>query len=186
MRFETFVTGQAAALLRHATIVSADPHQAPDLVQAVLERALARWAKIDDLDRPDLYVRRMVVNEFLSVRRRWRRIYPTDVVPEPEPAPDIACGVVLRDTMIVAIRTLPPRERVVVALRYWSGMKDAEIAAQLGCTESTVRGYHLRAMRRLRAAIGAPGPADAEQADTQRFQQLSADPVERTSTSLPH
>jgi DNA-directed RNA polymerase specialized sigma24 family protein len=80
MRFETFVTGQAAALLRHATIVSADPHQAPDLVQAVLERALARWAKIDDLDRPDLYVRRMVVNEFLSVRRRWRRTYPTDVV----------------------------------------------------------------------------------------------------------
>lgn len=165
MQFESFVTQYSAELLRHATIVSADPDQAQDLVQSVLERAIAHWSHIGQLDRPDLYVRRMVINEFISVRRRLRRIHFTDTVPEPDPAPDMASRIVLRTVLIEAIRALPPRERVVVALRHWSGMRDAQIAAEMGCSESTVRGYHLRAVRKLRTAIGQPGSVDSIDGD---------------------
>lgn len=167
MQFESFVTQYSAELLRHATIVSADPDEAQDLVQSVLERAMSRWPHISRLDRPDLYVRRMIVNEFISVRRRMRRVQFTDIVPEPAPAADLANRIVLRSVLIDAIRTLPPRERVVVALRHWSGMGDAQIAAEMGCTASTVRGYHLRAVRKLRVAIDEPGCADSTRGDPQ-------------------
>jgi RimJ/RimL family protein N-acetyltransferase len=46
-----------------------------DLAQEVLIRAHSTWRKIGNLDRPEYYVRKMLVNEFLHWRRReWRQI----------------------------------------------------------------------------------------------------------------
>ena len=72
-----------AGLLRYATVLTGDGHTAADLVQEVLLRAHVRWTRIALLERPDLYLRRMVTNEHLSWRRRWhvRTIRPaTDEV----------------------------------------------------------------------------------------------------------
>ena len=40
-------------------------------MQEVLARAQVRWRRIGDVDNPEVYVRRMVVNEYLSWRRSW-------------------------------------------------------------------------------------------------------------------
>jgi len=76
--FDEYVDGRLGALLRHATAITCDPHLAQDVVQEVLVRAQARWDHIGQLSRPDAYVRRMVLNEFLSWRRRFSgRAVPT-------------------------------------------------------------------------------------------------------------
>lgn len=152
--FDRFLEAEADGLLRYATAIAADPHLARDVVQSVLERAWQRWDRIGQLNDPPAYARRMVLNEFLSVRRRLSRVVLTGhrALPSVEPDPSLAS--VDRRVLLDQVRTLPPRQRAVVALRYWADMSDAQIADQLGCTESTVRGYLLRALRALRVHQG--------------------------------
>jgi DNA-directed RNA polymerase specialized sigma24 family protein len=46
-------------------------------VQEVLIRASGRWQEIGQLNRPEAYIRKMVVNEYLSWRRRSWRLIPS-------------------------------------------------------------------------------------------------------------
>jgi len=97
----------------------------------------------------------MVLNEFLSWHRRVaRRALPmragalADAV---APVDDPADEVVERDALIALIATLPPRQRAVVALRYYEDCSDAEIAELLGCRVATVRSHAARALATLRS-----------------------------------
>lgn len=159
--FEEFVSGTAGALLRLATVMTADPSAAQDVVQSVLERAFRDWPRISGLEHRDAYVRRMITNEALSLRRRARRIVLTDAVPDSRLSPDETAGIGDNEELIAALRRLPPRQRVAVGLRYFADLSDADIAAALGCREGTVRGYVLRGLRRLRIDFDADGGAPA-------------------------
>ena len=64
-------------VLRFAAILTGDRALAEDLAQEVLIRAHSRWRKIGSLDRPEYYVRKMILNEFLSWRRREWRLIPS-------------------------------------------------------------------------------------------------------------
>jgi RNA polymerase sigma-70 factor (sigma-E family) len=156
LTFDEYLRRSADALLRHATIVTADPQQAQDIVQTVLERAYRGWDRIGSLDHPHAYLRRMVVNEFISFRRRMARIFLTAAVPEPDRPPDHADQYAERSALIERIRRLPNRQRAAVALRYWDGLTDAEIAAELGCSPGSVRGYISRGLRTLRLEAEDP------------------------------
>ena len=158
MAFEDYLRFYADALLRHATIVAADPQQAQDIVQTVLERAYRRWDRIGALDHPDAYLRRMVINEFISLRRRMARVLLTAAVPEPDRTPDHADQHAERSALVERIRGLPSRQRAAVALRYWDGLTDVQIAAELGCTVGSVRGYISRGLRALRIDAENPQP----------------------------
>lgn len=74
MTFEQFAAERLRALLRVATTLTSDRGLGEDLVQDVMLRAHARWDRIQRLDEPYAYVRKMLVNEFLSWRRKWARI----------------------------------------------------------------------------------------------------------------
>jgi DNA-directed RNA polymerase specialized sigma24 family protein len=65
---------------------------AEDITQDVLVRAQARWGRIGRLDAPEQYVKRMVVNEFLSWRRR--KAAQVVLVPSHAPAPLVRDDVV--------------------------------------------------------------------------------------------
>lgn len=158
MTFDDYVRVNGDGLLRYATVVSADAHVAEDVVQSVLERAYARWGRIEAMDHPDAYLRRMVVNEFISLRRRIGRVFVVDRVPE-RPVADPADQHADRHALIAELRQLPPRQRAAVALRYWADLSDAQIAVELGCAESTVRGYIWRGLRALRLTVdGSDAP----------------------------
>jgi len=73
MRFEEFAAARLPSLLRYAVLLSGDGEEARDIVQEVLARALVKWDRIGSVRDPYGYVRRMVTNEFLSLRRRRRR-----------------------------------------------------------------------------------------------------------------
>ena len=52
-----------------------------------------------------------------------------------------------------ALGTLSPHQRAALLLREWEGRSFHEIAALLGCAESTARVHHTRARARMRAAL---------------------------------
>lgn len=160
MTFDEFISARLTALVRYATVVSCDPHLGEDIAQEVLVRAHARWSRIGGLDAPEQYVKRMIVNEFLS----WRRRRAASLVPLAResldalavPAPDPTLARDERDVMLRAIATLPPRQRAAVALRYYDDVNDEQIAELLGCRIGTVRSLISRALATLRTSLPTP------------------------------
>jgi RNA polymerase sigma-70 factor (sigma-E family) len=155
--FEEFVSARLGTLVRYATVVTWDPHLAEDITQNVLVRAQARWARIGRLDAPELYVKRMIVNEFLS----WRRRRAAQSIPFAgesldglmAPVPDQTAGRDDRDAMLRLIATLPPRQRAVIALRFYEDLAVDQIAEILGCRTVTVRTHLSRALATLHQAV---------------------------------
>jgi RNA polymerase sigma-70 factor (sigma-E family) len=155
MTFEEFAAARLPAVLRFAAVLAGDRALAEDLAQEVLIRAYARWDKIGSMDRPDLYVRKMILNEFLAWRRRsWRTTPVADLTAEMiGTAPDHASAYTERASLLAELERLPRRQRAVLVLRYYEGRDDAEIAELLGCTAGTVRGYASRALSALRIEL---------------------------------
>lgn len=164
MTFEEFAAEQLPGVLRFAAILAGDRALAEDLAQEVLIRAHSRWGKIGSLDRPEYYVRKMILHEFLHWRRReWRQI-PSGAASDVDrrSVPDHAVGYAERDALFAKIGKLPARQRAVLALRYYEGLSDTEIADLIGCKPGTVRGYATRALAALRVELNVrPGQAPA-------------------------
>jgi RNA polymerase sigma factor (sigma-70 family) len=53
-----------------------------------------------------------------------------------------------------ALASLPPQQRVVLILRYWQDLSEAEIAELLGCRQGTVKSRASRAYAQLRQELG--------------------------------
>lgn len=158
MTFEEFAATRLPAMLKFAAVLAGDRGLAEDVVQEVLIRANARWQTIESLHRPEAYIRKMIVNEYLAWRRRsWRLVLSgsgSDI--ESPRAPDHAAGYAEREAMLAALAKLPRRQRAVVVLRYYEGLPDQEIAEVLGCTTGTVRGHASRALAVLRIELAPP------------------------------
>jgi RNA polymerase sigma-70 factor (sigma-E family) len=163
--FEEFVAARLGALIRYATVVTWDPHLAEDITQDVLVRAQARWSRIGRLDAPEQYVKRMVLNEFLSWRRR--RAAHLVFVPTLEGMtphePDRTGAVDDLDLARRLIADLPPKQRAAIALRYYEDLTDEQIAELLGCRTGTVRSYLSRGLATLRKALPASRDQEHEE-----------------------
>ena len=153
MTFEEFAQTRRQAVLAFATVLAGQRATAEDLVQEVLLRAHDRWDKISAMDRPDLYVRKMVVNEFLTWRRRSWRLVPAEISPAAATTPDHGAGLAEHLALLGEIAKLPRRQRAVLALRYYEDRTDAEIAEILGCAPGSVRAYASRALATLRVEL---------------------------------
>lgn len=155
MTFEQFAAERLPAIAVFAAVLTGDRALAEDVVQDVLIRAHARWPKISALEHPGRYVRKMVVNQFLSARRRSWRLVPsgTGADIDDRRSGDYATDHAERDVLLAELGKLPARQRTVLVLRYYEGLSDAEIAAVLGCRPGTIRGYASRALAALRIEL---------------------------------
>jgi RNA polymerase sigma-70 factor (sigma-E family) len=161
--FTAFVAERQQALLRLAMVLCGNARQAEDVVADVLGRAYEKWARIGALEQPYAYVRRMVVNEYLSWRRRAGRAFPLAQLDDLVDAqPDHATAHADRDALINQLAHLPRQQRAALVLRFYEGLSDAEIAGVLGCAESTVRSNASRALATLRIGL-APLPASTKE-----------------------
>lgn len=99
------------------------PREATELVRRTLVRVCARWRRIprDDVD---FYVRRLLVEEYLRGTRTRRG----RTVPDGAPGP------------------LSARQRAVLVLLHWEGLREAEIAQLLGCSTGAVRSHARRGL----------------------------------------
>lgn len=151
--FDEFVAAHGQALLRTALMLCGDPHRAEDLTQTTLAGVFRKWRRVADAAEPAAYVRAMLVNEFLSWRRRrWTTellVADTTVVL----VDDHQQGVAARSAAWDLLAGLPRRQRAVLVLRYYEDLSDADIGRVLGCAASTVRSQASRGLATLRAAI---------------------------------
>ncbi|MBL7502586.1 SigE family RNA polymerase sigma factor [Frankia sp. CNm7] len=169
--FEEFMARTASRQLLSAVLLTGgDWAAAEDLVQGAFERTYLHWGKID-AGREDAYLRRTVINAATS---RWRRLrarvrevpllvdgeWTVDV---PEADADHAARMTQRDGLIRALRTLPPRQRAIVVLRYVDDLPESDVAAALGCSVGSVRSQASRGLAKLRHSehLRVLGPAAA-------------------------
>ncbi len=147
--FEAFVAARYDALLRTAYLLAGDHHDAEDLLQQTLVRAVGAWGRIDG--DPEPYVRTILVRQNVSRWRvrRWREL-TTDQLPErPAGGPDPDDRVLLHR----ALGTLAPRQRAVIVLRYFEDLTEAQTAEALGIAVGTVKSQARDALRRLREVV---------------------------------
>jgi len=150
--FEEFVVQRGAALFRLAFLLTRDGALAEDLVQEALAKAHRHWDRVSAADRPEAYVRRIVVNEVVSWRRRRSHREIPSLIPDvADPRPDTTDTLLERDALWRRLGTLPTRQRTVLVLRYYEGLSDAEIADVLDCPPGTVRSLAARAFSTLRS-----------------------------------
>lgn len=149
--FTEYLAARQAALLRTAYLVCGDRHQAEDVLQTALAKLYLSWDKVRDRGAVDAYVRRIVVNETTSAwRRPWhRRERPTDQVPETTAHHD-EYDEGRSAALWEVVRSLPPKARAVVVLRYYEQLSEAETAETLGISKGTVKSQTSRAMSMLR------------------------------------
>ncbi|MCQ4213950.1 SigE family RNA polymerase sigma factor [Streptomyces longispororuber] len=158
-RFRDFVDVRWSALLRLANLLTGgDRHEAEDLVQIALMKALGRWRHIED---PEGYVRKVMYRHQVS---RWRLRRPHReatfaVPPENFGAADGTSAADLRITVGQALARLTPRQRTVLVLRYFEDLSETEVASALGCSVGTVRSTTHRSLARLRRLAPELGPA---------------------------
>jgi DNA-directed RNA polymerase specialized sigma24 family protein len=107
---------------------------------------------VEQAEAPVAYVRRALVNAFVSSRRRLssRDVSMWDV-PERGTSDDPAVQVTEQRAVLARLAVLPDRQRAAPVLRYLHDLPDADIAAELGCRLATVRTLIGRAMATLRA-----------------------------------
>ncbi|MGW0661958.1 SigE family RNA polymerase sigma factor [Streptodolium elevatio] len=160
--FHEFVRSQWPRLVRTAYLMTGDYAEAEDVAQTALARAGAAWRRIQATERPDAYVRRILVN---CNNNRFRRKRPALVLAERPPdaaGPDPTVRVDQRDALRVALLKLPPRQRAAVVLRYWEDLPEAEVAQAMGCSVGTVKSQAARGLAKLREdpalADSAPAP----------------------------
>ena len=58
-----------------------------------------------------------------------------------------------RTAMVMALRSLPPRQREALVLRYYGGLSESQIAAAMGISRGAVRSHMARAIASLRAVL---------------------------------
>ena len=153
---DEFVAARGEALLRFALMLCGNRHSAEDLVQSALAMAYPRWARISAMERPEAYVKKVIVREHL----RWRRRRSSGEVPLPGSAgegrptvDDVAGAHADRDAAWALLARLPRGQRAILVVRYYEDLSDGQIAAMLGCGESTVRSQAARGIAASRAAL---------------------------------
>ena len=149
-----------AELVRLAVMLVGDRPTAEDVVQDVFARLHARRDRPGPTGDQLAYVRACVLNGCRSALRR--RTLLSRIAGSRAPMPDLphesaeheviqAEG---RRQVLAALATLPRRRREVLVLRYYLGLREAEIAAVLGITPGTVKSTAARGLRALARALG--------------------------------
>ncbi|TDO45791.1 RNA polymerase sigma-70 factor (sigma-E family) [Kribbella sp. VKM Ac-2527] len=153
MEFEEYASARGQELVRLGFTLSGDYQRAEDLAQIALMQAFRSWRRVQRADDPHTYVRKILVNSYLSMTRRrsYTEAPAADLDPE-HTVPDPATDIVNSDDLWRALATLSARERVVLVLRYYQDLDDRTIADLLGIKPSSVRSTASRALATLRKA----------------------------------
>lgn len=118
-------------------------------MQETFERAMREPNFFDQVREPVAWLRTAAARRAIG-RLRRRRVWERLVLRVP--AADVPPSWERAD-LALALRALPPRDRVAVVLRYYEDASYEEIAAATGAAVSSVGPILSRARTRMRAAL---------------------------------
>lgn len=147
--FGDFVAARWGSLVRAAVLLGCSVAEGEDLVQSTLERCLLKWDKVRVAEDRNAYVHRVLINQFVSSRRRrWTGERPAAVLPEVAGA-DQTEGVDDSDAVMRALDRLTSEQRTAVVLRYYAHLSEQQMASALGVAAGTVKSRLARALKTL-------------------------------------
>ena len=153
LEFESFYRAHYASVVRLAYSLCGSMPVAEELAQEAFVSAHTRWRRVIGFDRPDLWVRRVVINRSISYRRR--EAIERKAVARLRPDRDESVEPVLCDEVVwQAMRELSPRQAEVLALFYVEDQPMSAVAEILGLGPETVKTH----LKRGRAALAALAP----------------------------
>ena len=154
-QYREFAQEHQPRLRRLAYVLSQDWHRADDLVQGALLQLYRHWDRAREARDLGAYARTVLVRVFLNERRTFwaRRVVLVDQPPDDAFTvdPDTAGSLTLRS----ALAGLPPRQRAVLVLRFWSDLSVEQTAETLNCSAGTVKSQTSKALASLRRALPA-------------------------------
>ena len=147
--YAAFFRREFPAVLRTVELMLRDHARAEELVQDAFIKLLLSWPKISRYERPDRWVRRVAVRLTIRALRRDRlwQVVRGGLIPREPERPS-------RYDLNGAIKRLPGSQRAAIVLHYFEDRPTAEIAAILGCSESTARVHLHHGRKRLAALLG--------------------------------
>lgn len=150
--FSELVEAAWPGLYRTAYLLLGEHHLAEDLVQTALAKTYAAWDKVREPAAASGYARVVLANTAASWfrKRSWRNERPSAELPDSVIAADHSD----RPAVMDALRSLPPRMRAVVVLRYFDDLSVRDVADALGISEGTVKSQTSHALDRLRVELG--------------------------------
>jgi RNA polymerase sigma-70 factor (sigma-E family) len=150
--FAEFVAVGSLPLLRTARLLTGDWHLGQDLLQVTLVKVYAKWSQADQYDSPINYARKVMVNTYLTWRRRrWHHEVPHGVLPDStRHVRALDEDVAATDVLDRALLSLPRKQRAVLVLRYYQDLTVEQTAEILGYPKGTVTSLAARALARLR------------------------------------
>jgi RNA polymerase sigma-70 factor (sigma-E family) len=149
--FREFLVTRMEPLRRTAYLLCRDWHTADDLVSTAAVKLYRHWPRVQGVDNPDGYARRVLLRCWLDEQRRpWRRERITDMVPD-QAAPEV--DVPSRLAVLSLLAGLPARKRAILVLRFYCDLSVEETAEILGCAAGTVKSQTTRGLDLLRTAL---------------------------------
>ncbi|WP_062521807.1 RNA polymerase sigma factor [Demequina silvatica] len=136
-------------LCAYGFLLTGSESEGEEVVQAAIVKTFGRHRRLEDAASAEAYVRAAMRTLVIDAGRRatrWRRVMPSQVSLGAVRLEDDVVG---EDEVARALRELPPRVRVAVALRYSDDLTTAEVAARMGVTEGAVKKYLHTARERL-------------------------------------
>ncbi|MCW2775167.1 MAG: Sigma-70, region 4 type 2 [Nocardioides sp.] len=144
-------------LVRLSVLLVRDVGTAEEVVQDAFVAVHARWSKLHDTDLALAYLRQTVVNRSRSALRHRAvvtRHLARESAPADAPSADLPALVSDRRAVVLdAMRALPPRQREVLALRYYLDLSEAEIADAMGISRGAVKSHASRGAAALRTLL---------------------------------
>lgn len=168
---DELVRERGTALVGYGYLLTGDLREAEDLLQDSLVKVFARGRPAHQVASAEAYVRRTMLTTHIDGfrrRRHWaaiRHLVATeDVAPPSGPYGSPEPLVLERLALDGALRSLAPRQRACLVLRYYDDLPIAEIAAALSLSEGAVKRYLSDGTRALTARLGplAAGEASDE------------------------
>ncbi|MHB8513601.1 MAG: RNA polymerase sigma factor [Actinomycetota bacterium] len=132
-----------------ALMLARNAFEAEDLVQEAMLCALRTPLESSNPGVIHAWLRTTIVRSHVRARSRLKRdaLAFARIFIEPPPVPATTKP---SDEMLQALRTLAPRQRACVVLRYVHDLPEDEIAPMLGISEGTVKAHLAQAREKLR------------------------------------
>ncbi len=161
LAFELLYRGNRDDVYAYVASILRDRAAAEEVTAAAFERAYRKRSRFDRRrGEPRAWLFGIARNAALDeLRRRGRQ---AELAADPEDLVRASVGESAEEgarrlAVAVALATLEPRERELIALKFFAGLANAEIAAVLGISESNAGTKLHRAVTKLREACdGAP------------------------------
>jgi RNA polymerase sigma-70 factor (ECF subfamily) len=144
--FADFYAASFTKIERAARAFCGDGDVAYDSTQEAFARAFARWWRVRRTEHPEAWVTRTAVN-------LTKRHFKDRTRGEPTPPPTQPAATGERVDVLVALRSLPERQREAAVLHYIVDMPVIAVAHAMGLSDGAVKAHLHKARAAMRESL---------------------------------